>query len=186
VAAGPVPAPTVAAAAAGAPVAAHTVAQTPEAAPPPAAALPAVYHPATAEPVISTIRIEGTRPANNHAYKPGEAFFVGVRPQRSGYLYCYTIDDAQHASQFYPAATHTAARVGGNAVQVLPGDGGLPLLAGRPGHRQEVACFSSAKDLGRAPADAATLHGGIEALRTRFAAASGGNFEQGVFNVKVQ
>ena len=66
-----------------------------------AAAQPAAYHPA---PPIATIPIEGSRPANNAAYRAGEPFFVGVISPRDGYLYCYVLDNQKQVSQFYPAS----------------------------------------------------------------------------------
>jgi hypothetical protein len=167
---------------------AHVAAEAPDAHAPPAAGQPAGAQPAVYRPSapVTTIRIEGTRPANKSAYKPGEAFYVGVMPSHSGYLYCYLVEDQQKVSLIHSNSTQTGVHVSAGALSVFPSDAAAPLVAGRSGHRQDVACFSSAKDLGKAPLDVAGLHGGIDALRARFATATGGNYEHGVFNVKTQ
>jgi len=65
------------------------------AAPAQAAGLKQVAYRPTQAPV-ATIPIEGSRPANNTAYRAGEPFFVGVISPRDGYLYCYLVDDQKH------------------------------------------------------------------------------------------
>jgi hypothetical protein len=138
---------------------------------------PAVYHPAS-------IPIEGSRPANSGAYRAGEPFFVGVISPRDGYLYCFVLDDHKQISQFYPAPAESSVRLSGGTLKVLNSES--PLVASRPGHRQQVACFSSPKDLGQQPLDAASIAGGLEGLKTRFAIAVSGAYAMGVFDVKVQ
>jgi hypothetical protein len=139
-----------------------------------------IAHPAP----VATIPIEGSRPANNAAYRAGEPFFVGVISPRDGYLYCYLVDDQKRVSQFYPAPAQPLARVSGGTLTVV--NSGSPLLASRLGSREEVACFSSPKDLGRQPLDLWGITGGLEALKSRFASAVSGAFAMGVFDVKVQ
>lgn len=153
------------------------------AAPAQAAGLKQVAYRPTQAPV-ATIPIEGSRPANNTAYRAGEPFFVGVISPRDGYLYCYLVDDQKHISQFYPAPTQPLARASGGALTVLNPES--PLLASRPGRREEVACFSSPKDLGRQPLDVSAIGGGLDGLKSRFAVAVSGAFAMGVFDVKVQ
>lgn len=130
---------------------------------------------------VATIPIEGSRPTSDGAYRAGEPFFVGVLPPRDGYLYCYLLDDRQHVSQFYPAQTPT--RLSGGTLTVLNAES--PLVASRAGRRQQVACFSSPKDLGRQPLEPSTVLG-LEALKTRFAIAVSGAYAMGVLDVKVQ
>jgi hypothetical protein len=130
---------------------------------------------------VATIPIEGSRPTSDGAYRAGEPFFVGVLPPRDGYLYCYLLDDRQHVSQFYPAQTPT--RLSGGTLTVLNAES--PLVASRAGHRQQVACFSSPKDLGRQPLEPSNVVG-LEALKTRFAIAVSGTYAMGVLDVKVQ
>jgi len=148
----------------------------------PAAAMkPVAYRPA---PPVATIPIEGSRPANSTAYRAGEPFFVGVISPHDGYLYCYLVDDQQRVSQFYPAPAQPLARVSSGTLTVL--NSGSPLLAGRLGRREEVACFSSPKDLGRQPLDVWGITGGLDALKSRFATAVSGAYAMGVFDVKVR
>jgi hypothetical protein len=135
-------------------------------------------------PAVARIPIEGSRPANNAAYRAGEPFFVGVISPRDGYLYCYLVDDQQRVSQFYPAPAQPLARVSGGTLTVVNSES--PLLAGRLGRREEVACFSSPKDLGRQPLDVWGIAGGLDALKSRFATAVSGTYAMGVFDVKVQ
>jgi hypothetical protein len=164
------------------PVAARPTVAASASQPLPAARLaPVAYHPA---PSVATIPIEGSRPANNTAYRAGEPFFVGVISPRDGYLYCYLVDDQQRISQFYPAPAQPLARASGGALTVLNPES--PLLASRPGRKEEVACFSSPKDLGRQPLDIAAIRGGLDGLKSRFAVAVSGAFAMGVFDVKVQ
>jgi hypothetical protein len=134
-------------------------------------------------PSVATIPIEGSRPANNDAYRAGEPFFVGVISPHDGFLYCYLVDDQQHVSQFYPAPAQPPSRVSGGTLTVV--NSASPLVASHPGRREEVACFSSPKDLGRQPLDPASVLG-LEALKTRFAISVSGAYAMGVFNVKVQ
>jgi hypothetical protein len=142
---------------------------------------PVVYRPA---PPVATIPMEGSRPANNAAYRAGEPFYVGVISPRDGYLYCYLVDDQQQISQFYPAPTHMSARLSGGTLTVL--NSGSPLLASRPERKEKVACFSSPKDLGRQPLDTGIITGGLNGLKSRFAIAVSGAYAMGVFDVKVQ
>jgi len=140
----------------------------------------AVYHPAAP---VATIPIEGSRPANNAAYRAGEPYFVGVISPRDGYLYCYLVDDRQRVSQFYPAPAQAPSWLAGGTMTVV--NSGSPLLANRPERKEKVACFSSPKDLGRQPLDPSSVLG-LEALKTRFAIAVSGAYAMGVFDVKVQ
>jgi hypothetical protein len=151
---------------------------------PPSSSDPALKPIARAAPPVATIPIEGSRPANNAAYRAGEPFFVGVISPRDGYLYCYLVDDQKRVSQFYPAPAQPLARVSGGTLTVV--NSGSPLLASRLGSREEVACFSSPKDLGRQPLDLWGITGGLEGLKSRFATAVSGAFAMGVFDVKVQ
>ncbi len=137
----------------------------------------AVYHP---EASVPTIHMRGSRPANNGAYRAGEPFFVGLVSPSDGYLYCYLIDDEQRVSQFYPAPTQPLARVYGGTLKVV--NSGSTLRA-RP---EAVACFTSPKDLGRQPLDVASITGGLEGLKTRFASAVSDTFAMGVLDVKTQ
>jgi hypothetical protein len=134
-------------------------------------------------PPVATIPIEGSRPANSTAYQVGEPFYVGVMSPHDGYLYCYLVDDRQRVSQFYPTQAQSAARLSGGTLKVVNSES--PLVASHPGHRQQVACFSSPKDLGRQPLEAESVLG-VEALKTRFAIAVSGTYAMGVFDVKVQ
>jgi hypothetical protein len=152
-----------------------TAASTPQAASAPAL-VPAVYHP-------TPIRIDGSRPANNSTYRAGEPFYVGVISPRDGYLYCYLVDEHQRIAQFYPAPSQSLDRLSSGTLKVLNAES--PLIASHPGHRQEVACFSSAKDLGRQPVETGSVLG-LDALKTRFAIAVSGAYAMGVFDVKVQ
>jgi hypothetical protein len=99
-------------------------------------------------------------------------------------LYCYLLDDHREITQFYPALSQSPTRLSSGTLTVLNSES--PLLASRPGHRQQVACFSSPKDLGRQPLDAGSVVGGLEALKTRFAIAVSGAYAMGVFDVKVR
>jgi len=137
----------------------------------------AVYHPDASVP---TIHMRGSRPANNGAYRAGEPFFVGLVSPSDGYLYCYLIDDEQRVSQFYPAPTQPLARVYGGTLKVV--NSGSTLRA-RP---EAVACFTSPKDLGRQPLDVASITGGLEGLKARFASAVSDTFAMGVLDVKTQ
>jgi hypothetical protein len=139
------------------------------------------YRPA---PPVATIPIEGSRPANSTAYRAGEPFFVGVISPRDGYLYCYLVDDQHQVSQFYPAPAQSPARVSGGALTVVNSES--PLLASRPERGEKVACFSSPKDLGRQPLDVASITGGLDGLKSRFATAVSGAYAMGVFDVKVR
>jgi hypothetical protein len=134
-------------------------------------------------PHVTNIPIEGSRPANNGAYRAGEPFFVGVISPHDGFLYCYLVDDEQRVSQFYPAPAQQPARVSGGTLTVV--NSTSPLVARHPGRGEEVACFSSPKDLGRAPLEPANVVG-LDALKTRFAIAVSGAYAMGVFDVKVQ
>jgi hypothetical protein len=137
----------------------------------------AVYHPDASVP---TIHMRASRPANNAGYRAGEPFFVGLVSPSDGYLYCYLIDDEQRVSQFYPAPTQPLVRVYGGTLKVV--NSGSTLRA-----RQEaVACFTSPKDLGRQPLDVASVTGGLEGLKTRFASAVSDTFAMGVLDVKTQ
>jgi hypothetical protein len=132
---------------------------------------------------VAQIPIEGSRPANNSAYKAGEPFFVGVISPHDGYLYCYLVDDQQHVSQFFPAPAQSPSRVSGGTLTVV--NSTSPLVASHPPRREEVACFTSPKDLGRQPLDPTSVLG-LDALKTRFAIAVSGGYAMGVFDVKVQ
>ncbi|MBV8211509.1 MAG: hypothetical protein JO133_15745, partial [Burkholderiaceae bacterium] len=147
---------------------------------PPAVVQKAAYHPPAP---IATIPIEGSRPASNGAYRAGEPFFVGVISPHDGYLYCYLVDDRQVVSQFYPTPAQTPARLSGGTLTVV--NSASPLVANHRGHRQQVACFSSPKDLGRQPLEPESVRG-LEALKTRFAIAVSGAYAMGVFDVNVQ
>lgn len=188
------PTPMVAQAAppAGHPVAPQAVAAAPAAVAHPTSAAPApgagsaqaewpvqqaAYHPEGSAP---TIHMRGSRPANNGAYRAGEPFFVGLVSPSDGYLYCYLIDDEQRVSQFYPAPTQPLARVYGGTLKVV--SSGSTLRA-RP---EAVACFTSPKDLGRQPLDVASITGGLEGLKMRFASAVNDTFAMGVLDVKTQ
>ena len=140
----------------------------------------AAYRPAVP---VATIPIEGSRPANDRAYRAGEPFYVGVISPRDGYLYCYLVDDQQRISQFYPAPAQSSTRLSGGTLTVVNSES--PLLASRPERKEKVACFSSPKDLGRQPLDAASIVG-LDSLKTRFAVAVSGAYAMGVFDVKVQ
>ena len=153
------------------PVAAASATQSPS-----AALTPVVYRPAP-------IPIEGSRPANNAAYRAGEPFYVGVISPRDGYLYCYLVDDRQRVSQFYPEPSQAPARVSGGTLTVVNSES--PLLAARPERKEKVACFSSPKDLGQQPLDADSI-AGLDGLKSRFAIAVSGAYAMGVFDVKVQ
>jgi hypothetical protein len=175
------PAPQqVAQAAATRPVAAAGVAASSAAQPAATSVQEVAYRPA--QPVAH-IPIEGSRPANNSAYKAGEPFFVGVISPHDGYLYCYLIDDQQHVSQFFPAPAQSPSRVSGGTLTVV--NSTSPLVASHPPRREEVACFTSPKDLGRQPLDPTSVLG-LDALKTRFAIAVSGGYAMGVFDVKVQ
>jgi hypothetical protein len=161
---------------------------------PPVVASPAAPAPAatvaTAQRVVSrpaphvtNIPIEGSRPANHSAYRAGEPFFVGVISPHDGFLYCYLVDDEQRVSQFYPAPAQQPSRVSGGTLTVV--NSSSPLVARHPGRGEEVACFSSPKDLGRAPLEPTNVVG-LDALKTRFAIAVSGAYAMGVFDVKVQ
>jgi hypothetical protein len=140
----------------------------------------AAYH--GSQPV-ATVAIEGSRPANNAAYRAGEPFFVGVISPRDGYLYCYLVDDQRRVSQFYPSQAQSPARLPSGTLTVV--NSGSPLLASRPEHKEKVACFSSPKDLGQQPLEPGSVVG-LEALKTQFAIAVSGAYAMGVFDVKVQ
>ena len=142
---------------------------------------PAGYH---AVPAVASIPIQGSRPANNAAYRAGEPFFVGVISPRDGYLYCYLVDDQHRVSQFFPAPAEPFARVSSGALTVV--NSGSPLVARASGRREEVACFSSPRDLGRQPLDTGTISGGLDALKAKFAIAVSGAYAMGVFNVMVE
>jgi hypothetical protein len=158
-------------------VASRPVVAAATAPPPAAAATPAIYHPAP-------MPIEGSRPANNAAYRAGEPFFVGVITPRDGYLYCYLVDEQKRITQFYPTPTQSGARLSSGTLTVVNSDS--PLLAGRPERKEKVACFASAKDLGRQPLDTEVIGGGLDGLKTRFAIAVSGAYAMGVLDVKVQ
>jgi len=140
----------------------------------------AAYHPPAP---VATIPIEGSRPASKDAYRAGEPFFVGVISPHDGYLYCYLIDDRQGVSQFYPTPAQAPTRLTSGTLTVV--NSASPLVANHRGHREQVACFSSPKDLGRQPLDAESVRG-LEALKTRFAIAVSGTYAMGVFDVNVQ
>jgi hypothetical protein len=151
---------------------------------PTAAATRVAFQPAPA--AAATIPIKGSRPANNTAYRPGEPFFVGLISPHDGYLYCYLVDDQQRISQFFPTPAQPLARVPGGALKVFPAKSERPLVTSRAGRQEEVACFSSPKDLGQQPLDVGDITGGLEPLKSRFAMAANGTFGMGVFNVKVK
>ena len=142
---------------------------------------PASYH---AAPSVASIPMQGSRPANNAAYRAGEPFFVGVISPHDGYLYCYLVDDQQRISQFFPAPAQPFARVSSGALTVV--NPGSPFVARSSGRREEVACFSSPKDLGRQPLDVLAINGGLDALKAKFAIAVSGAYAMGVFNVTVE
>jgi len=172
-------------AAASQPAASSPVAAAAATSPQPAAGMkPVAFRPAGAD--AAAIPIRGSRPANKTAYRPGEPFFVGLISPQDGYLYCYLVDDRQRVAQFFPTPTQPLSRVTGGSLSVLPSTSGPPLVAGRTGRQQTVACFSSLKDLGQQPLDVGGMAGGLEALKSRFADASSGSFGMGVFDVKVQ
>jgi hypothetical protein len=147
----------------------------------PGAAQPTGYRAASS---VASIPMQGSRPANNAAYRAGEPFFVGVISPRDGYLYCYLVDDQQRISQFFPAPAQPFARVSSGALTVV--NSGSPFVARASGRREEVACFSSPRDLGRQPLEVATINGGLDALKAKFAIAVSGAYAMGVFNVTVQ
>jgi hypothetical protein len=73
-------------------------------------------------------------------------------------------------------------RLAGGTLTVLNAES--PLVASRAGHRQQVACFSSPKDLGHQPLEPSTIVG-LDGLKTRFAIAVSGAYAMGVLDVKV-
>jgi hypothetical protein len=167
------------------PAAAQSVAAAAATQPVPATGVQRVaFQPAPA--AVATIPIKGSRPANNTAYRPGEPFFVGLISPHDGYLYCYLVDDQQRISQFFPTPTQPLARVPGGALKVFPATSDRPLITSRAGRQEEVACFSSPKDLGQQPLEVGDITGGLEPLKSRFAMAASGTFGMGVFNVKVK
>ena len=95
-----------------------------------------------------------------------------------------------HAPQFAFSDNRPVSKgVGGkpgtrHALTVI--NSGSPFVARSSGRREEVACFSSPRDLGRQPLDVATVNGGLDALKAKFAIAVSGAYAMGVFNVTVQ
>jgi len=174
-----VPAPVAAAQAAAKQT--STLAASPAAQPTPAAGVQkAAFHPPAP---VATIPIEGSRPASKGAYQAGEPFFVGVISPHDGYLYCYLVDDRLSVSQFYPTPAQAPTRLAGGTLTVV--NSASPLVANHRGRREQVACFSSPKDLGRQPLEPESVRG-LEALKTRFAIAVSGAYAMGVFDVNVQ
>jgi len=72
----------------------------------------------------------------------------------------------QRISQFFPAPAQPFARVSSGALTVV--NPGSPFVARSSGRREEVACFSSPKDLGRQPLDVLAINGGLDALKAKF------------------
>jgi hypothetical protein len=112
------------------------------------------------------------------ALRPGRTGFVGVRGRAGGYLYCYSVDDKEHVSQLSAASDQPLVHVAAGEVSVFE--------ARHPASMRSVACFSSARLLGRHPLDVDGIQDGVEGLRTRFASVSGYKFEMGTFQAKYQ
>ena len=110
------------------------------------------------------------------ALHPGDQAFVGVRTRASGWLYCYAVDNQDRVSQLLAVPDRPLVHVAAGEVLVF--------AASQTAGQRAVSCFSSARLLGRHPLPVDGIHGGVEALRTRFASATGNNFEMGVFHVK--
>jgi len=126
-----------------------------------------IAHPA---PPVATIPIEGSRPANNAAYRAGEPFFVGVISPRTAT--CTATWSTTRSGSRSSIRRRPSRWLGFQAGTLTVVNSGSPLLASRLGSREEVACFSSPKDLGRQPLDLWGITGGLEALKSRFATAS--------------
>jgi hypothetical protein len=152
--------------------------QAPAAAAPPRAAEPVNFPPASIPTRKSASPQVSAAGSIAIALRPGNPAFVGVRGRAGGYLYCYAVDDQDRISQLLAASDEPLVHAAAGEVSVF--------AARHAAGLRSVACFSSARLLGRNPLDHDGIQGGVEGLRTRFASASGNKFEMGVFRARYQ
>lgn len=160
------------------------------AAAPPAPAAPAAT-PAAAP--ATALKLSLSTPTQQTRFARGETINLVLAPSQDAHVYCYLQDENAKVTRFFPNRFARDSRIAAAKPLQLPGAMRFQLAMNTRGVPETIACFATSRDvLANVPqalvgTDFEPLPGAsLDAIRTAFAKASGGQLAQENFHVQAK